>query len=254
MTYHIHQGNSLAILQSLPANSVDAVITDPPYSSGGTFAEQRVQGSASKYVIDRGQEMAPDFFGENRDQRSYAAWCTLWLAECFRVAKDGAMLAVFIDWRQLPLMTDVVQGGGWTWRGIVPWNKTEGARPSKGWFRSQCEYIVTCSKGATPATMRKPAVENYPAMPGFFVCSCDENPVHQTQKPVDLMRWLCQLVPKGGVILDPFMGSGTTGVGATMEGIDFIGIELSEHYAEVARGRIAGAVQGGSQETIGLGA
>ena len=63
---------------------------------------------------------------------------------------------------------------------------------------------------------------------------------HPTVKPLALMRWLCRLVtPKGGSILDPFCGSGTTGRAAVAEGFSFIGIELSEEYAAIARARIA---------------
>jgi DNA modification methylase len=63
--------------------------------------------------------------------------------------------------------------------------------------------------------------------------------VHPTVKPVDLMRYLCNLVtPTGGVVLDPFLGSGSTGIGALIEGFDFIGIELSPEYLEIATKRI----------------
>lgn len=62
---------------------------------------------------------------------------------------------------------------------------------------------------------------------------------HPTVKPVSLMRYLCRLItPKGGVILDPFMGSGTTGIGAKLEGFDFIGIEREQDYVDIAKARI----------------
>lgn len=66
---------------------------------------------------------------------------------------------------------------------------------------------------------------------------------HPTVKPLALMRYLCRLTktPTGGVVLDPFMGSGTTGCAAVLEGRDFIGIELNEEYMEIAKRRIAGA-------------
>lgn len=64
---------------------------------------------------------------------------------------------------------------------------------------------------------------------------------HPTVKPVDLMRWLCRLVtPKGGLILDPFCGSGSTGVAALAEGFRFIGFEREAEYVETARRRIGG--------------
>jgi len=62
---------------------------------------------------------------------------------------------------------------------------------------------------------------------------------HPTVKPINLMRYLCRLItPKGGIILDPFVGSGTTGIGAKVEGFDFIGIEREEEYCKIAEARI----------------
>lgn len=63
---------------------------------------------------------------------------------------------------------------------------------------------------------------------------------HPTVKPVDLMRWLCRLItPPGGIVLDPFLGSGSTGMAALDEGFRFIGIDLEAHYIEIAKRRIA---------------
>lgn len=66
---------------------------------------------------------------------------------------------------------------------------------------------------------------------------------HPTVKPTALMRYLCRLVtPPGGVVLDPFTGSGSTGKAAVLEGFDFVGIEREAEYVEIARARIAAAV------------
>lgn len=63
---------------------------------------------------------------------------------------------------------------------------------------------------------------------------------HPTVKPTELMRYLCRLVtPPNGIVLDPFMGSGSTGKGAILEGFDFIGMELDTEYIEIAKARIA---------------
>jgi site-specific DNA-methyltransferase (adenine-specific) len=82
----------------------------------------------------------------------------------------------------------------------------------------------------------------------FFYCAKaskkdrGEGNDHPTVKPNDLMRWLVRLVcPKGGVVLDPFMGSGSTGVACIDEGMRFVGIEREGHYCEIARGRIEDA-------------
>lgn len=81
-------------------------------------------------------------------------------------------------------------------------------------------------------------------------CECEDrtysNPKlknhHPTVKPTDLMRYLCRLItPKNGTILDPFMGSGSTGKAAMLEGFNFVGIELSEEYLEIAEKRIKNA-------------
>ncbi|MDP7368636.1 MAG: site-specific DNA-methyltransferase [Candidatus Pacebacteria bacterium] len=62
---------------------------------------------------------------------------------------------------------------------------------------------------------------------------------HPTVKPVELMKYLCRLVtPKGGIVLDPFMGSGSTGMAAKDEGFEFIGIEKEKEYYEIAEQRI----------------
>ena len=79
----------------------------------------------------------------------------------------------------------------------------------------------------------------------FFYCAKaskrdrDEGNGHPTVKPTDLMRYLCRLVtPPGGLVLDPFMGSGSTGKAALLEGFRFIGIEREPEFCEIARSRI----------------
>ena len=82
----------------------------------------------------------------------------------------------------------------------------------------------------------------------FFYCAKankkdrEEGNVHPTVKPTDLMRYLCRLVtPSGGTVLDPFMGSGSTGKGARLEGFNFIGIEKDPVYLQIAQKRISAA-------------
>jgi site-specific DNA-methyltransferase (adenine-specific) len=72
---------------------------------------------------------------------------------------------------------------------------------------------------------------------------------HPTVKPTDLMRYLCRLVtPPGGTVLDPFMGSGSTGKAATFEGFNFIGIEQNAEYIEIAKARIQHAIDSASEK------
>jgi site-specific DNA-methyltransferase (adenine-specific) len=138
----IHHGEALEVLRALPSASVDALVTDPPYSSGGAFRGDRMGTTNEKYMNTESQGRLSDFSGDNRDQRGFLFWCTLWLSECRRILKPGAPVVLFTDWRQLPITTDALQAGGFIWRGIVPWDKTEGTRPQKGRFRAQAEYAV----------------------------------------------------------------------------------------------------------------
>jgi site-specific DNA-methyltransferase (adenine-specific) len=228
----LYRGDCLAVLETLPAASIDAVVTDPPYSSGGAFRSDRMQNVQTKYVQTGTNIDRPDFAGDNRDQRAYGYWSALWLSECLRIVKPGGLCLVFADWRQLPTTTDALQAGGWVWRGVVVWDKTEGARPVVGRFTSQSEYIAWGSHGPMDAELHPvclPGVYRYP------VKQADK--FHVTGKPTDLMKALLRIVPPGGVVLDPFVGSGTTLAAAKALGLRAIGIEIDDAYQAIAKRR-----------------
>lgn len=229
----IIQGNSLERLKEIPSGTIDAVITDPPYCSGGSSSASRQVDPAHKYVQSGTKIVRPSFGGDLRDQRSWGYWCTLWIGECLRAMKEGGYFLMFTDWRQLPQATDALQAGGVVWRGIIAWDKTRSARPPhKGYFRHQCEYIVWGSKGVLPKNERGP----FDGCFSFPVLQRDKH--HMTGKPTGLMRELVKVAPPDGVILDPFAGSGTTCLAAALEGRRFIGIEMEPAYAEIAQRRI----------------
>ena len=235
----VYQGEALAVLADLPSGSVDALITDPPYSSGGMVRADRAGATVSKYVssMNTKRDDLVDFSGDNRDQRAYGYWCALWLAEAMRVVKPGGVAMLFTDWRQLPATTDALQAGGWVWRGLVPWYKPV-ARPQAGRFTNQCEYVVWGSHG--PMTTDYSA----PVLPGFYQASSPRERQHITQKPLEVMRAMVRIAPPGGVVLDPFAGSGTTGVAALLEGREFIGAERVPHYADVIVDRLSTVERG----------
>lgn len=230
----LYNADALAVLLELETGSVDALITDPPYSSGGMVRGDRTSATGRKYVSTNALDQGTDFTGDSRDQRAYGYWSALWLGEALRVVKPGGFAAVFTDWRQLPATTDALQAGGWVWRGIVPWYKPA-HRPQLGRFSSACEYVVWGSAGGTA---------DGPAVPGFYQGSSPRDRVHQTQKPLEVMRHLMRLVPNEGAVLDPFAGSGTTGVAALLDGLQFIGAEQTEHYAAVAADRLRTVTRG----------
>jgi site-specific DNA-methyltransferase (adenine-specific) len=232
--YQIHCAEALTFLRTLDAASVDAVITDPPYCSGGQTMAARARPTHKKYVNTGQKAVLPDFEGDFRDQRGFAAWAALWLAECMRVLKPGGVLLTFIDWRMLPTMTDAVQVAGLVWQGIVVWDKTRGCRPQRGRFRSQSEYVVWASRGPLD-TRTHPVV-----LPGVFAVQPRAGGKHhQVGKPEALMDELVRIVPPGGLVADPFMGSATTGLSALKAGLRFVGCEMSPGYYDVAKARLA---------------
>jgi site-specific DNA-methyltransferase (adenine-specific) len=151
--------------------------------------------------------------------------------------KTGGMVVCFIDWRQLPALTDVIQASGFTLRGIAVWDKTTGrARPRRNGFKQQAEFIVWASKGK----MREREVY----LPGVYQCKLEFPKRHLTEKPVDLARDVVRLVPEGGTVLDLFAGSGTFLVAAKEAGLNWMGCELNPQYFGEASARLAGAAPG----------
>lgn len=233
--YDVHHGEALSILRSLPGASVDAIITDPPYSSGGIHMTARTQrDTRSKYAVKDARPEHHGFTGDNRDQRSWFMWCTLWLSECLRVAKPGAPVVLFTDWRQLPTTTDYLQAAGATWRGVFPWCKPAGRPGGPGRFRNAAEYAVWGSNGPMPQR------EDVGYLPGYHIESIRKADKHHlTGKPTALMREIVKVCPPGGTILDPFFGSGTTGVAALQEGRRVIGIEIDRTNIDIALARLS---------------
>jgi DNA modification methylase len=103
-----------------------------------------------------------------------------------------------------------------------------------------CDELPTQEK---PAHMRTANGTGEASMESGWPATQRKN-THPTVKPTELMRYLCRLItPPGGVVLDPFTGSGSTGKAALMEGFYFVGIELSAEYAEIARHRIEAVIK-----------
>jgi site-specific DNA-methyltransferase (adenine-specific) len=222
--------DALHVLPLLPEGSIDAVITDPPYSSGGQFRGDRMVSTRTKYQSTDVITEHPEFSGDNRDQRGWGYWCALWLGQCRRASKPGSMALMFCDWRQLPTATDAIQAGGFVWRGVIPWDKVV-ARPMPGRFRSQAEYVVWGTNGGrdfeiTPDTEYLDGVFRVTTVPA------DERQ-HSTQKPEELIEQLTPVAPAGGTILDPFCGSFTTAVACIRKGRKFIGCEVEKTYFEI---------------------
>lgn len=226
----ILRGESLDLLRSLDDESFDSVVTDPPYSSGGFTRSDRSDDPVNKYEHTGTEIVRASFSGDNRDGRAWCYWSALWISEAFRLVRQNGYALTFTDWRQLPLATDALQAGGFVWRGLVAWDKTEGSRaPHTGYFRHQCEYVAWGTKGVSKAA------EHGGPWPGCFRVAVKQSDKHHlTGKPTELMERLLEHVPPGGRVLDPIAGSGTTLVASIRRGLRATGIEQSREYFQVA--------------------
>jgi len=216
------QGETIATLRQLidDGEQFDALLTDPPYSSGGLHIGAKSIATTTKYQQTQSRKRHTDFGGDSRDQLSFVTWCACWLNQCRQLLVPGAPVMMFCDWRQLGAAISALQAGGFTFRGVVAWDK-KGGRPAAGRFRQQTEFVVWGSNGKMPKRdVYLPGVFAHATPPG-------KKRRHMTQKPVALLRDLLGIVPEGGRVLDPFAGSGST-LQACRE-MELLGTAIEEH-------------------------
>lgn len=233
----------LEFLSQLPGESIDCVLIDPPYCSGGAKSLNARNASTTKKYTGN-TTLYRDFEGDGKDQRIWIFWMAEILREVKRVLKPSAYFFSFIDWRQYPALSDLLQLADLAWRGVIVWNKGNGARPFPNAFKQQCEFILWGTNGALPLTTRKEANYFYGYVESKIHFSKKQHP---TQKPLEVLKHCLQVVPKIEgqelpVVLDCFCGSGTTGVACAELGLDFIGVELSKEYAIQASINLEGAL------------
>ena len=96
-------GDSLPVMRGLPDQSYDAIITDPPYASGGLTTAERKTSPARKYISSA---KYLSFESDTRDQRSHFLWSVMWMQEAFRLTRHSGWFMCFTDWRQLPTTSD----------------------------------------------------------------------------------------------------------------------------------------------------
>lgn len=220
------EGEALATLDAMEDESVDLILTDPPFSSGGRRENAR---SIRKSMI-RSAEDDAWIAGDAMSTNGFL-WTMReigWQAR--RVLKPGGHMLAFIDWRMAPNLAAALESADLRQHPTLVWDKTYFGMGTL--FRNQHEFIIHMSNGSPTPPQRRDVGNVIP-------CKPIRGGVHPTEKPVPLLRTLISvLCPPGGVVVDPFAGSGATGVAAIEEGCRFAGIELSPHYADVARARL----------------
>lgn len=224
-TCTIYHGDALDVIADLET-PIDAVVTDPPFASG-TRLEAAKSSSGAMLRAGRFSDRPLDL-----DQMTTVGF--VWLLRSvargvYPLLPDGASFLSFIDWRQWPNLVAALETANLRIQGMVVWDK--GHFGLGNGFRSQHELICHASKGV-------PEIHDKGC--GNVLQWARQEPVdHPSPKPVGLMQRLLAVVsPTDALILDPFMGSGTTLRAAKDTGRRAIGIESDESYCEVAASRL----------------
>lgn len=218
-------GDCLEIIKSLPDKSVDMVLTDPPYkieTSGGGIYKQE----GKKYIKDI--EQISNGFSEEI------------LNQCCRVMKK-INIYIFCSQKQIiPLLDFFVKKKKCNWN-IISWHKSNPVPACGNKYLTDTEYIMYFrEKGVR-------VYGSYETKRTWYLTPLNTKEKkkygHPTIKPVDILKNLIlNSSVKQDIILDPFMGSGSTGVACINTGREFIGIELSGYYYKVAQERINKAI------------
>ncbi len=217
----LYHGDCLDVLRGLEAGSVDAVVTDPPYMLGAASARK----SADKVI-------------GWADINNASYWYSAWMAEAWRALADDGGMWVFGNWRLLPVLQCAASKiPGMSIISVLVWDKEWPSVGSMRGLRQQYEIVVMLGKPGfgiearnVPDIWREKWTSHKPTG-------------HPQEKPVALITRILKEsgVHPGKTVLDPFMGSGTTGVACVLSGCRFIGIELDEAYFGIAQKRIAEA-------------
>ena len=218
----IYHGDCVEVLPTLPM--VDLVVTDPPYIIGAVSSGAMASKS-----------------GGWADMMNSSAWFTAWYRQTDALLKNHGAMWQFLNWRTVPVVMRAALDAGLPITSMMVWDKQwigpggpQGLRPS----------YELCALLAKPdfAIKDRGIADVWRYKVGSYKASG-----HPAEKPAGLFHRVISTCGAGGVVLDPFLGSGTTAVAAKAAGWSAIGIEAEEKYCEIAARRC-------SQETLDLGA
>lgn len=266
MDWALHRGDSIELLNLFPRSSVDLICADPPYflSNGGTTVQ-----SGQRVSVDKGEWDASKGLGQDFD------FHTRWLTACRRLLKPSGTLWVSGTQHAIFSIGYAMQKMGWHLLNTITWYKPN-ASPNLScrffthstelllWaaphetdpllhiFNDRAMRLQNLGKDGEPKQMRdvwslpKPGEEELQADGEGRLWTCTppgeaekEHGKHPTQKPVRLLERIIEASSDpGAVVLDPFNGSGTTGVAALKLGRRYVGLDLEEKYLELTRRRL----------------
>ncbi|MDN5249105.1 MAG: site-specific DNA-methyltransferase [Alphaproteobacteria bacterium] len=244
-------GNCVTALEQIPSASVDMVFADPPYNLQLNGELHRPDNSIVSAVDDHWDQF--------ESFKAYDAFTRAWLLACRRVLKPTGTLWVIGSYHNIYRVGSIIQDLGFWFLNDIVWRKANPMPNFRGRrFQNAHEILIWAAKDKDSRRY----TFNYDALKAsnedvqmrsdwiFPVCKgaerikgADGKKAHPTQKPEALLRRIIMACTKpGDVILDPFLGTGTSAAVAKMLGRDFVGIEQEKSYFKVAQQRIAQVV------------
>lgn len=219
-------GDCLEGIRSLPDSCIDLCCSDPPYLIGYHTARRRGEHKFKHEIVNDSGEKAKHLVAS-------------YIHECYRVLKDNTAAYFFCSSKTLDFFRKECENAGFAVKNIIIWDKGNWtAGDLKCQYGQSYEPIVYCNKGKRPLNGKRiPDIWRFKRVPSNRL-------VHQNQKPVEVMeQCILKSSETGGVILDGFMGSGTTAVAAIRLKRHFIGWEIDKQYYDIAAKRVREAEQ-----------
>ena len=212
MMINLMLGDCLEKMKEIESGSVDMILTDPPYGMDFQSNYRKVSYEKIKNDVD-------------------LRWLDVWVDDLFRVAANNTAHYVFCSFHNVDKFKQALERK-FKIKNMLIWEKNNTSMGDlKGDFAPKYEMIIFIHKGRRLINGKRDS--------NILKFSRTGNKLHPTQKPVDLLEYLLtKFSDEGGVILDPFMGSGSTGVAAKNLNRKFIGIEMDENYFNIAKERI----------------
>ena len=213
-------GDCLQRIKELQNGSVDLCVSDVPYKLTGGGKGDGVNSKRPKGILsDNTQLMQVPKFED-------------WLPELYRVMKDGSHIYLMCNFKNLNDLMNKTEAVGFKHVNLLVWEKNN-CTPSQ-FYMKNCEYTLLLRKGKSKYINNigdSKTVHKFNNIIG--------NKVHPTEKPVDLMKFYVENSSNAGdVVLDMFMGSGSTGVAALSTGRKFIGVEVDVNYFNISKERL----------------
>lgn len=215
----------LTILKDISTNSIDLVITDPPYKLNKTTGSMTSSAKVDKW---QGNLRAGDKTANITNVIQFSEW----IPEIYRVLKENSHCYIWVNDKNLVDLCNDAEKVGFRLHNILVWKKNN-CTPNR-WYMKNCEFIVFLHKG------KSFPIKNLGDAQLF---ECDningKDKLHPTQKPIAyLERLILNSSNELDTVLDPFMGSGSTGVACINTNRKFVGMELDSAYFEIAKNRI----------------